>query len=145
MVTSGTSGVPADHHRHPLSYVEGTEAVRERMEGLFCADPVPPGTAEGTESCLASKVTCRDVDWQGTAALLAVEADGGPLHHAYRPGDHSAASCRRRRTASPPRRSIWSRCSGWRGPVASRAIWPGSQPSSSRASTASSAAAIASS
>src|SRR5665647_2148073 len=99
----------ADHHRHPLSYVEGTEAARERMECLFCADPVPPGTAEDTESRLASKVTCRDVDWQGTAALLAVEADGGLLRHAYRAGDHSCASCRRRRTASPPRAWIWSR------------------------------------
>src|SRR5665647_1587113 len=99
----------ADHHRHPLSDIKGTEAVRERVECLFCADPVPPGTAEDTEPHLASKVTCRDVDWQGTAALLAVEADGGPLHHAYRPGDHSAASCRRRRTASPPRRSISAR------------------------------------
>src|SRR5450830_425642 len=59
----------ADHHRHPLSDVERTEAVRERVECLFCADPVPPGTAEDTEPRFASKVTCRGLEWQGAAAL----------------------------------------------------------------------------
>src|SRR5450830_1564266 len=38
-----------------------------------------------------------------------VESDDGLLHYAYRKGDHSAVSCRRRRTASPPRGSTWPR------------------------------------
>src|SRR5450830_1454551 len=38
-----------------------------------------------------------------------VESDDGFLHYAYRKGDHSCASCRRWRTASPPTRSTWPR------------------------------------
>src|SRR5665811_1624934 len=103
MVAKEPLACRADHHRHPLSYVERTEAVRERMECLFCADPVPPGTAEDTEPRLASKVTCRDVDWQGTAALMS-----GAFVLACRPHRATVPAAAVRSSSGPS--GLWTSC-----------------------------------
>lgn len=42
----GSRGRWADHHRHPDSYVEGTNAVRERVNRVVQAHPVPSGRGE---------------------------------------------------------------------------------------------------
>jgi hypothetical protein len=101
------------------------------MECLFCADPVPSGTAEDTETLLASKVTCRDVGWQGTTALVS-----GAFALASRP-HHATVPTAAARSGSDPSGLWTSSCRGRRqlgvGPGCGLAPQPRNTRSSSQA------------